>query len=296
MSQHNSSSSGEENDVLSDSSPDSASIIHPTPVTGIEPKSSSRGRTPARSDSRSPRRRGHSSPPPARPPSFSPASSYRSAVPTIPPIGKWTVAGLREALGKSDIQAPRKLNKAELYDLYVSLQLPNLSPKHTPAPKASQRRSGARKARTPPLSSRTRSGSLRLASRSNRPSASLGRAPDSAGAGPLPLPYAAQLRTAASAAAAPYAAGPTGLPTASISNPPAVNNTLPFQWPPAPVADANLRQNQLAAQAQTFQQFYPTSDNPAHIQWPAHPVARSSSGASKRECAPVRIACVHSTP
>nr|XP_055059785.1 uncharacterized protein LOC129443304 [Misgurnus anguillicaudatus] len=66
-----------------------------------EPKASSRGRTPARSSQHSPRCRGQPSPTPTRPPFSSKASSFHSATPTIPPIGNWTVAGLRQALGDS---------------------------------------------------------------------------------------------------------------------------------------------------------------------------------------------------
>ncbi|XDV14257.1 hypothetical protein PO909_002431 [Leuciscus waleckii] len=123
MSQRPSSSSDEEANFAREAPAHSTgpTTIPPTPDVAPERQASSRGRTPARTVLRSPRRRGQSSPPPARLPSTSPASSYRSAVPTIPPIGKWTVAGLRQALGNSDIQASRKMNKAELYDLFVSL-------------------------------------------------------------------------------------------------------------------------------------------------------------------------------
>lgn len=122
---------------------DGHTTIIPTPDVAPEPQASPRGRTPARSDLRSPRRRGQPSPPPARLPS-SPASSYRSATPTIPPIGKWTVAGLRKALENADIQASRKMLKAELYDLYVSLQA---------TPKTTHRPSKSRTARNSPVQS-----------------------------------------------------------------------------------------------------------------------------------------------
>ncbi|XP_052433429.1 uncharacterized protein LOC127974284 [Carassius gibelio] len=237
-----SSSSDENGNTTKDARSHSAgpTTIPPTPDVAPEPQASSRGRTPARTALRSPRRRGQSSPPPARLPPSSPASSYRSAVPTIPPIGKWTVAGLREALGNSDIQASRKMNKAELYDLYVSLQS---------TPKTTHRQSKARRAQNspaqlPPSCSRTGSGSLRPSSRRNRSSASLGRAPDSAMAGTHPPPDEAQPSTTVSAAT----------------------------WPTAPVGDTSARPSLLPAQTQGYQQFYPPGYNPAHFQWPAAPL------------------------
>lgn len=116
-------------------------------------------------------------PPPARQPTSSPASSYHSAIPTIPQIRKWTVVVLRQALINSDMQFLRRMNKAELYDLYVTLQSANLSPKSTPASKTANRQSKARRAQnsprsTPPSSSCTRSGSLQASGRRGRPLAS----------------------------------------------------------------------------------------------------------------------------
>ncbi len=273
MSQRPSSSSDEEANLARDAPAHSTgpTTIPPTPDVAPESQASSRGRTPARTALRSSRCRGQSSPPPARLPSSSPASSYCSAVPTIPPIGKWTVAGLKQALGDSDIQASRKMNKAELYDLYVSLQS---------TPKTTHRQSKARRAQkspaqSPPSSSRTGSGSLRPSRRSNRPSASLGRAPDSAMA--LPPLNEAQPSTTASAATAPHTAGPSGLLTPTQFYTPAVYNPFPFQRPPAPVADTSARLSPLAAQVQLLQQSHPTGYNPAHFQWPAAPVAQTST-------------------
>ncbi|XP_059371542.1 uncharacterized protein LOC132109467 isoform X1 [Carassius carassius] len=270
-----SSSSDEDVNITKDAPSHSAGPTTIPPMTDVapEPQASSRGRTPARTALRSPRRRGQSSPPPARLPPSSPASSYRSAVPTIPPIGKWTVAGLREVLGNSDIQALRKMNKAELYDLYVSLQS---------TPKMTHRQSKARRAQNspaqlPPSSSRTGSGSLRPSSHSNRPSASLGT-PDSAMAGPHPPLDENQPSTTVSVAAVPHAAGPSGLPTTTQFYTPAVHNPFSFQWPTAPVGDTSARPSLLAAQAQEYQQFYPPGYNPAHFQWPAAPVAQTSAG------------------
>ncbi|XP_077094312.1 uncharacterized protein LOC143746387 [Siphateles boraxobius] len=250
-------------------------VIPPTPVGPLEPPSSPRGRTPARSARRSSRRHDQSSPPPARLPSSSPASSYRLAVPTIPSIGKWTVAGLRQALGNSDLQASRKMNKAELYDLYVSLKsTPKTTHRHSKA-----RRAQNSPAQSPPSSPCTGRGSLRPSSRrSNRPSASQGRAPVFITAGPLPPFDEAQPSTSASAAAAPRTAGPSGLPAAAQLYSPAVHNPFPFQWPPAPVADTSAKLSPLASQTQQCQQFYPTGYNPAHFQWPAAQVTQTSAG------------------
>ncbi|KTF78193.1 hypothetical protein cypCar_00045488, partial [Cyprinus carpio] len=181
----------------------------------------------------------------------SPASSYRSATPTIPPIRKWTVAGLRKALENADIQASRKMHKAELYDLYVSLQA---TPKttHRPCKSRTARNSPVQ---SPPPGSRTRSGSLHQSTRRNKPSASLGRPLQSTRAGSLP--EEAQPSTTTYAAAAQYAAGPSSPPTATRSGTPAVYNPFPFQWPPAPLADASAKLPTLAEQAQPYQQSHP---------------------------------------
>ncbi|XP_026059296.1 uncharacterized protein LOC113043958 [Carassius auratus] len=212
MSRKPSSSSDEETNIAGDapSHSDGHTTIIPTPDVAPEPQASPRGRTPARSDLRAPRRRDQPSPPPARTPS-SPASSYGSATPTVPPIGKWTVAGLRKALENADIPASRKMHKAELYDLYVSSQA---------TPKTTHRPSKSRTARnspvqSPPSGSRTRSGSLHQSTRRNKPSSSLGRPPQSARAGSLA--EEAQPSTTTYAAAAQYAAGPSSPPTATRS-------------------------------------------------------------------------------
>lgn len=103
--------------------------------TRIEPQAPSLGRCMAQAATHLPRCLGLPSPSPARIPVDSPASSYHSARQTIPPIGKWTVSSLRQALTKSDVQPSCKLNKAELYDLYTNLQLTYLSRESTPTPK-----------------------------------------------------------------------------------------------------------------------------------------------------------------
>lgn len=55
------------------------------------------------------------------------APSYTSAIPTIPPIEKWTVFGLRQTLINSDVQFSQRINKAHLYKLYFSLQSASLN-------------------------------------------------------------------------------------------------------------------------------------------------------------------------
>ncbi|KAF4101535.1 hypothetical protein G5714_017967 [Onychostoma macrolepis] len=104
----------------------------------------------------------------------------RSTRPVFPPIEKWTVASLRQALTNSDIQAPRKFTKAEIYDLYKNLKPTNLSPKTTPAPKVVKHRSKFTVSphRTPPPSSSSKTSSRRASNSGARPSASQGRAPD----------------------------------------------------------------------------------------------------------------------
>ncbi len=101
--------------------PAGPSITTPPPNEAAELEVSSRGRRSTLLATSSPRRRGQSSPPSARPPTASPASSYRSAGSSIPLIEKWTVLSLRQALITSDVQFSRGMNKAELYDLYITL-------------------------------------------------------------------------------------------------------------------------------------------------------------------------------
>ncbi|XP_039527431.1 uncharacterized protein LOC120479218 [Pimephales promelas] len=241
------------------------------PDTASEPHVSSRGRRSVQTTPCMPRRRGLPSPPPARTPASSPASSYRSAVPTIPPIEKWTVLSLRQALINSDFQPSRRMTKVQLYNMYVTLQSSNISPRSTPGSKAASRPGNSREALNSPRPtlqpSRTRSGFPRASARSARISASLGRAPDSTATrhhSPLASP---QLFSTALPAAAPFTAGPAGSHSASQFFPPAVSNPFPLQWPPAPVANASVRLPPLAAEAQTFHQFPAT--NPSPFQWPA---------------------------
>ncbi len=287
--------------------PAGPSITTPPPNEAAEPEASSRGRRSARLATRSPRRQGQSSPPPARPPNASPASSYCSAGSSIPPIEKWTVLSLRQALINSELQFSRRMNKAELYNLYVTLRSANLTPKSTAASKGANKASKARKIpdsprSTPPLS-RSRSGPSRAPARSGRPSASLGRAPEHTTARPRSSPVSAQPFTVALPAAAPNAAGP---PSTSLSAPPATDNPFYFQWLPAPVTNASVRLPLLAAQAtqqgisnpapllwptvaetstrlpplatqaHTFHSFSHATNNPLSFQWPPAPVVNAS--------------------
>ncbi|RXN30594.1 translation initiation factor IF-2-like protein [Labeo rohita] len=107
-------------------------------------------------------------------------ASNRSVIPTIPPIEKWTVLSLRQALINSEVHFSQRLNKAELYNLYVTLQSANLTPKSIAAPKSANRASTACKARSSPrsipLSSHSTSGPTQASGRKSRPSASLGHA------------------------------------------------------------------------------------------------------------------------
>ncbi|KAK2915762.1 hypothetical protein Q8A67_000136 [Cirrhinus molitorella] len=100
--------------------PPSAGSKEHRPGSSAEPQVSTHRRRPSKSAPPTRRRR---SPPPSRP--QSPASSYTLASPSVPPIGKWTVAGLRQALSNAEIKFSRKISKSKLYDLYIKLQLPS---------------------------------------------------------------------------------------------------------------------------------------------------------------------------
>ncbi len=226
MSQRETSSSEDKSISPSAASPQptssrAASVLR---SNAIEPQAPSRGRPSTRSASRLPRRPGTLSLSPARTPVNSPASSYRSSRPVFLPIEKWTVASLRKALTNSDIQAPRKFTKAELYDLYKNLKPTNLSPKTTPAPKVIKKSNKltVTPRRTPPSSSSSKTSSRRAPNSGARLSASQGRAPDYAVERPGEDPAVAQLSAAA--------------PTSTISRP----TTQAGVWPPPPPVSAPL--------------------------------------------------------
>ncbi len=94
--------------------------LPPRPGSTAEPQASARGRRPTRPATPSPKPRSLRSPPPSRQPLQSPSSSYASASPSIPPIGKWTVAGLRQALSNSEVKFSRKMSKAQfIINIYI---------------------------------------------------------------------------------------------------------------------------------------------------------------------------------
>ncbi len=204
----------------------------------IEPQAPSRGRPATRLATRPPKRPGSISPSPAGTQANSPASSYRSTRPALPPIEKWAVASLRQALSNSDIQAPRKSTKADLYELYKNLKPPTLSPKSTT--KASRKRKHAASPRwTPPSSSRSKTSSQRASNSGIRPSASQSRAPDFADARP----------DRDSAAAHPY--------TTDFSSAIPKPSTQTSFWPPPPVSapQPNPPLSEPAAQAYAWPQW-----------------------------------------
>ncbi|KAL0148072.1 hypothetical protein M9458_056612 [Cirrhinus mrigala] len=155
----------------------------------IEPAAASRGRRPSRATAtHTSRRRITPSPPPSKRQPSSPASSYASALSSAPAKGKWTVAGLRQALASSGVIIPCRSTKSDLLDLYASLQAGE-NPNFTLPFRASGRACTGRSApysrpeqTTPP---RTAS---RPPGRSKRPSASLGHAPKAAVASHCPPP------------------------------------------------------------------------------------------------------------
>ncbi|XDV21351.1 hypothetical protein PO909_026460 [Leuciscus waleckii] len=168
---------------------DPETISSPAANNNIEPPSSNRGRRPSRSSPHTLRRQRLPSPPPARNSSSSSSSSsapsHLSAHPNIPPIGKWTVKGLRQALINSDANFSHRMKKAELFNLYVTLQSSHPS---VSAPIPSARTSKARRA---PIARPATSTPSSLAApgpapapRRRRPSASLGRAPEPVSEGP----------------------------------------------------------------------------------------------------------------
>ncbi|XDV45477.1 hypothetical protein PO909_013571 [Leuciscus waleckii] len=187
---------------------DPETFSSPAANNNIEPSSSNRGRRPSRSSLHTPRRRRLPSPPPARNSSSSSSSSsvpsHLSVHPNIPPIGKWTVKGLRQALINSDANFSFRMKKAELFNLYVTLQSSHPS---VSAPIPSARMSKARRA---PIVRPTASTPSSLAApgpspapRRRRPSASLGRAPEPVAEGRQPFP--GQLLSSAPPTVVPHA-------------------------------------------------------------------------------------------
>ncbi|KAL0152549.1 hypothetical protein M9458_052272, partial [Cirrhinus mrigala] len=170
-----------------------------------EPAATSRGHRPSRAAAaHTPRRRITPSPPPSRRQASSPASSYTSALSSAPAKGKWTVAGLRQALASAGISLPRRSTKADLLDLYASLQAGE-NPNSSPPSRASGRACTGHSAPypqpgqtiTPPRTASQPSG------RNRRPSASLGHAPNVAVASLRPPSRSSQRELAAHAGGEP---------------------------------------------------------------------------------------------
>ncbi|KAI2660099.1 Filamentous hemagglutinin [Labeo rohita] len=90
-------------------------------VAPSEPQALSRGRRSARTATRRPRRLGLPSPPPARTPADSTASSYRSVRPTIPRIEKKTMARQTSATAQPSTVAPPA---AQVSDWPLPLPIP----------------------------------------------------------------------------------------------------------------------------------------------------------------------------
>ncbi|XP_026114630.1 flocculation protein FLO11-like [Carassius auratus] len=198
----------------------------------------------------------------------SPASSYRSARPTIPPIDKWTVSSLRQALSKNDVTSSSKLNKSELYDLYTKSLNNNISPQSTPIPKKGKKKGVPQNSpqNTPP-SSAARPSSQRLSSHSKRPSASLGRTPIptagvpamSAGAQP---PTTAPIPTAQGA----EAQGGSWLPPPPISAP----SYGTFNTDTAAQASAWPNSSPNTAPPPASSSFWPEAQASAWSNWLSH--------------------------
>ncbi len=267
MSRSNTSSSGDEyiSPVTSPQPTGSRSTLS-VRSHAIEPQAPLRGQPATCLATRPSKRPGVLSPSPARTQADSPASSYRSTRPAFPPIEKWTVMSLRQALTNSDIQAPRKSTKAELYELYTNLKPTILPPKTTP--KATRKRKHTASPRwTPPSSSRSRTNSRRAPISGTKPSASQGRAPDFPDTRPAEDTAAAQSSGTAFPSAIPKPITRTGFwpppppvpapqPTPFCSEPAAQVNAWP-QWPayiapqPAPSGPGPI------AQASTWPQWPP---------------------------------------
>ncbi len=224
----------------------------------IEPQAPARGCPP--------KRPGICSPSPARTQADSPASSYRSTRPAFPPIEKWTVASLRQALANSDIQAPRKSTKAELYELYKNPKPTTLSTKTTT--KATRKRKHTASPRwTPPSSSRSKNSSRRAPDSGTRPSASLGHAPDFADARPTEGPAAAQPYGMAFQSAMPVPITQTGF----WPPPPPVLAQQPTPFCPEPAAQVNAWP-QWPAYVAPQPGPGPVAQASTLLQWPSNPI------------------------
>ncbi len=185
------------------------------------------------------------SPPRQQPPS--PASSYASVFSHAPSAENWTVAELRQVLTSAGVIIPRRSSKSDLLALYNSLQsgeFLNSSPPLESATTASKSRKSPY-SRPGPIFTPSRTG-LRPPNRSSRPSASLGRAPDTAALSPH-LPRASTERQLATQPSEVSAFASTSRLTRTSTPPsaaysytqPRTNEPLPYPWPAAPPLTAS---------------------------------------------------------
>ncbi len=265
MSRVDTSSSGDES-ISPVASPKPTSS-KPSSGLAIEPQAPARGRpTTRQATSRPPKRPDICSPSPARTQADSPASSYRSTRPAFPPIEKWTVASLRQALANSDIQAPRKFTKAELYELYKNPKPTTLSTKSST--KATRKRKHtASPPWTPPSSARSKTSSRRAPDSGSRPSASQGHAPDFADARPAEGPAAAQPYGTAFQSAMPVPTAQTGF----WPPPPPLPAQQPTPFCPGPAAQVNAW-SQWPAYVAPQPGPGPVAQTSTWLQWPPNPI------------------------
>ncbi len=213
-----------------------------------EPVAAIQGRRPSRTTAANASKRRSppsSSPPRQQPPS--PASSYASVFSHAPSAENWTVAELRQVLTSAGVIIPRCSSKSDLLALYNSLQsgeFLNSSPPLESATTASKSRKSPY-SRPGPIFTPSRTG-LRPPNRSSRPSASLGRAPDTAALSPH-LPRASTERQLATQPSEVSAFASTSRLTRTSTPPsaaysytqPRTNEPLPYPWPAAPPLTAS---------------------------------------------------------
>ncbi len=207
-----------------------------------EPVAAIRGRQPSRTTAaNASKRRSPPSPSPPRQQPPSPASSH------APSAENWTVAEIRQVLTSAGVIIPRRSSKSDLLALYNSLQsgeFLNSSPPLESATTASKSRKSPY-SRLGPIFTPSRTG-LRPPNRSSRPSASLGRAPDTAALSPH-LPRASTERQLATQPSEVSAFASTSRLTRTSTPPsaaysytqPRTNEPLPYPWPAAPPLTAS---------------------------------------------------------
>ncbi|XP_057183192.1 putative uncharacterized protein DDB_G0290521 [Triplophysa rosa] len=140
--------------------------------TSDKPAAAPRGRRPSRASSTTARRSGAQSPPPSRQPSRSPASSYASIRPAYQNVD---CPRITASPNQRRCPLARRMNKAELYGLYSSLQPDSLAAQPaTPFKATGKPRQVRNSPYLQPDQTPTRRG-RRSESRRSGPSASLGR-------------------------------------------------------------------------------------------------------------------------